>query len=78
MRSHHKYTLDVSNKYIQLSNDDNIVQKNNNVPVQKNNLEQYLLNNSKYINTTYGTGVIPTHKSSNKCWKAFLSKINKR
>ena len=41
-------------------------------------LSTHLINNNMEIeNTTYGTGVIPTQKPSNKCWKAFLSKINK-
>ena len=33
-------------------------------------------NNIEMENTLYGTGLIPKQKSSNKCWKAFLSKIN--
>ena len=33
-------------------------------------------NNIEMENTYYGTGLIPKQKQNNKCWKAFLSKLN--
>ena len=72
-----KYKMHFNRPYLLFNSSQkyNLLSKND--QVKQNNLEQYLLDNPEHINTIYGTGVIPNNKSNNKCWKAFLSKINK-
>ena len=66
MLSNNKYYIDYMTKIYENKKKDPNIELNTHL----------IHDNTEMENTLYGTGVIPKQKSSNKCWKAFLSKLN--